>query len=239
MSDAGWYRLSAGVADALRDGNPVVALESTVFAHGLPRPRNVEVARELETVISEGGATPATIAILDGVACIGLSPEEIDRVGTSDGVEKLSTRDLGVAIARRATGATTVAATVHIARAAGISVFATGGIGGVHRGPGIDVSADLSQLGQTSIIVVCSGAKSILDLPATREILETLGVLVLGWRTSDFPSFYARESGLPVDARVEAAAEIAEIWRAHQASGVGLGNSAHRASPGKRIHGSE
>jgi pseudouridine-5'-phosphate glycosidase len=201
---------------ALGAGRGVVALESTVLAHGLPFPRNLEVGRALEAEVRSGGAEPATVAVLAGTPCVGLSAAELEHVATAQGVMKLSTRDLPVAVARRADGATTVAATMWIARAAGVSVFATGGIGGVHRGEPRDVSADLRELGRTPLVVVCAGAKAILDLPATREALESEGVLVAGWRTEEMPAFYSRESGLTVDVRVEDAAEVAALWRARR-----------------------
>jgi pseudouridylate synthase len=214
------HRVSAEVGRALERGSGVVALESTVLAHGLPRPRNLEVGRRLEALVREAGATPATIAVLDGEPHIGLSEEELNRIASELDVLKLSTRDLALAAAGRRTGATTVAATSFLARSAGVQVFATGGIGGVHRGAPLDVSADLTELQRTDIIVVCAGAKSILDLPATREMLETLGVLVLGWGTESFPAFYTRDSGESVDQRVDSAAEVAEIWRAKQRLGA-------------------
>lgn len=209
------FALSAEVADARQAGRAIVALESTVIAQGLPRPDNLEAARSLEAIVRSRGAVPATIAVIDGVPRIGLSSEELETLATSDGVHKLSTRDLPLCIARRLTGATTVAATSFLASRVGISVFATGGIGGVHRGLPLDISADLGQLARTRIIVVSAGAKSILDLPATRELLETLGILVLGFGTDTLPAFYSRDSGLPVDGRVDDAEEVATIWRAH------------------------
>src|SRR5690606_4562465 len=172
---------------------------STVIAQGLPRPRNLEVALQLEAEVRAVGAAPATAAVVDGVARLGLTRAELERIATDDAVAKLSTREIPVAMARGMTGATTVAATSRLAYAAGVHVFATGGIGGVHRGEPRDVSADLKELSRTPIIVVCAGAKSILDLPATREALEALGILVIGWRTDTFPAFYARSSGLSVD----------------------------------------
>jgi pseudouridine-5'-phosphate glycosidase len=210
-------RTSPEVRDALAGRRPVVALESTVLAHGLPRPRNLEVGRALEEEVRSGGATPATVAVIGGVPTVGLSAGEVEHVATAEGVLKLSTRDLPVAVARGVGGATTVAATMWLARRAGVGVFATGGIGGVHRGDGHDVSADLVELGRTPMIVVCAGAKSILDLPATREALETHGVLVVGFRTDELPAFYSPRSGLPVDARVETPGEVAALWRAHRA----------------------
>ena len=205
-------RIADEVWSALARGAGVVALESTVIAHGLPRPRNVQVALELEEIVRQGGGVPATIAVLDGEPVIGLSQSELGRIAADDNVLKLSTRELALAAARKQTGATTVAATSFLARLAGIQVFATGGIGGVHRGVPLDVSADLPELQRTEIIVVCAGAKSILDLPATREMLETLCIPVLGWRTDSFPGFYIRDSGLRVDARIQGAGEVAELW---------------------------
>jgi pseudouridine-5'-phosphate glycosidase len=210
-------RTSPEVAEALREGRPVVALESTVLAHGLPRPRNLEVGRALEDEVRAGGAVPATVGVVGGEPVVGLSQNDLDRLGTAHGVLKLSTRDLPVPVARRQDGATTVAATAWLAHRAGISVFATGGIGGVHRGEANDVSADLTELGRTPMLVVCAGAKSVLDLPATREALETAGVLVAGWGTDELPAFYSRESGIAVDVRVDSAAEAADLWRAHRA----------------------
>jgi pseudouridine-5'-phosphate glycosidase len=209
--------LSSEVRDALATGRAVVVLESTVLAHGLPRPRNLEVGRMHEAEVRAGGAVPATVAVLGGVPRVGLCDAEVERVATVAGVLKLSTRDLPLAVARRADGATTVAATMWLAERAGVGVFATGGIGGVHRGALPDVSADITELERTPMLVVCAGAKSVLDLPATREALETAGVLVVGWRTDELPAFYARGSGLAVDARVESAAEAAELWAAHRA----------------------
>jgi pseudouridylate synthase len=208
-------RVSAGVREALAEGGPVVALESTVIAQGLPRPRNLEVAIDLERRVRAGGAEPATVALLEGVPTVGLTVTELERIATEDGVVKLSTRDLSLAASRRTTGATTVAATAFLAARAGIEVFATGGIGGVHRDLPPDVSADLFELHRTRMLVVCAGAKSILDLPATRELLESLGVLVLGWRTDTFPAFYSGQTYLPVDARVESADDVATVWTTH------------------------
>ena len=213
-------RASADVAAALRAGEPVVALESTVLAHGLPRPRNLEVGRALEAAVRSGGALPATVGVIAGAPVVGLSDAEVERMATVDGVLKLSTRDLAVPVARGLDGATTVAATMYLAQRAGVQVFATGGIGGVHRGEARDVSADLTELGRTPMIVVCAGAKSILDLAGTREALETAGVLIVGWRTDEFPAFYARESGLTVDVRAESAAEVAALWKAHRGLGA-------------------
>jgi pseudouridine-5'-phosphate glycosidase len=212
------------VALALREGRSVVALESTVIAHGLPRPLNLEVAAAIEARVREHGAVPATIAILDGKIKVGLSEAELERVGTSQDISKASIRDLPVLLARRADGATTVSATAHLAALAGIKVFATGGIGGVHRGweRTLDISADLPALATTPVVTVCAGAKSVLDLPATLEWLETHGVPVLGFRTDRFPAFYSQtaEPPLHVDARVDTAQEVAAIFRARQRLGL-------------------
>jgi pseudouridylate synthase len=210
-------RTSPEVAAALAAGRPVVALESTVLAHGLPRPRNLEVGRAMEEAVRAGGAVPATVGVVAGVPVVGIGDAEIRHLAEADGVLKLSTRDLAVPVARGRDGATTVAATMWLAARAGVRVFATGGIGGVHRGEARDVSADLTELGRTPMLVVCAGAKSILDLPTTREALETAGVLVAGYGTDELPAFYARESGLPVDVRVDTAEEAAALWRAHRA----------------------
>jgi len=205
------------VQAALDGGRAVVALESTLISHGLPFPTNLEVARSLEDTVREHGATPATIAVLDGCLRVGLDVEALERLATGPGVRKLSRRDLAVAVAQRADGATTVAATMWIAHLAGIRVFATGGIGGVHRGAGEtwDVSADLPELARTPVLVVCAGAKSLLDLPKTLEYLETWGVPVLGYGADEFPAFYSPHSGLKVDARVDNPEQAAEIARVH------------------------
>ncbi|MDJ0754795.1 MAG: pseudouridine-5'-phosphate glycosidase [Ardenticatenaceae bacterium] len=206
------------VASALAKNRPVVALESTVITHGLPYPQNVETARLMESAVRETGAVPATIAIISGQIWIGLTAEQIEFLGQlpHEAVRKCSRRDLPLALAGQEHGATTVAGTMILAHRAGISVFATGGIGGVHRGHPFDVSADLEELSRTPVTVVCSGAKSILDLPATCEVLETKGVPVLGYQTDTLPSFFSRSSGLPVTKRVETAADVAQIIRAHQ-----------------------
>jgi pseudouridylate synthase len=209
-------RASRKVQAALDAGRAVVALESTVLAHGLPRPRNLEAGRALEETVGAGGGVPATVAVLDGTPTAGLDAAGFERIALGEGVAKLSTRDLAVAAARRSDGATTVAATMWIAHRLGIEVFSTGGIGGVHRGELPDVSADLLELGRTPTVVVCAGAKSILDLAATREALESSGVLVAGWGTDQLPGFWTRETGLPVDVRVDSAREAAELWRAHR-----------------------
>jgi len=208
------------VKAALADKRPIVALESTVIAHGLPRPLNLTVARSLEGIVSEGGAVPATIAVLEGELRVGLDEQEIDFLACSYEIKKISTRDLPLAVAAKWKGATTVASTIWIAQRAGIKVFATGGIGGVHRGNLADVSADLPELARTAIVVVCSGAKIVLDLPATREWLETHGITVVGFGCDEMPAFYSRASGLPVDARVDTPAEVAAIVNASHELGI-------------------
>ena len=210
------------VAATLAAGGPVVALESTLIAHGLPRPRNAEVAREIEAAVRESGATPATIALVDGVVRIGLDEAALDAVATGDDVAKCSARDLPLAVARGATGATTVAATAHLAARAGISLFATGGLGGVHREAREtwDESADLFALSRTNICVVCAGVKSILDVAATLERLETLGVGVAGFGTDHFPGFYLSDSGHPVTWRIDTPENVAAALRARDALGL-------------------
>jgi pseudouridine-5'-phosphate glycosidase len=218
------------VAEALKNGQPVVALESTLLSHGLPPGRNLEVARRLEKIVRDAGAVPATIAVLDGRPTVGLSPAELERVCAADAnLDKLSLRDLGPAIGLGHSGATTVASTASLAAAVGIGVFATGGLGGVHLNASAtwDVSADLGVLAKVPVLVVCSGVKSVLDIAATLEVLETNSVPVLGYRTDDFPAFYLRSSGLPVPWRVENAAEAAAVVAAHRGqanSGVLLAN---------------
>jgi pseudouridine-5'-phosphate glycosidase len=211
---------SPAVQSALDARAPVVALESTVIAHGLPRPQNLVTARRLEQIVTETGATPATIAILAGSLCVGLDRDQIKQVADSDDIKKISTRDLPIAVAGGFDGATTVAATSWIARRAGIQVFATGGIGGVHRGSLPDVSADLPELARTPLIIVCSGAKIVLDLPATREWLETHGITVVGFQCDEMPAFYSRLSGLPVDTRADSATEVARIFKAQRDLGI-------------------
>lgn len=208
------FKFNDEVADALKDKKPVVALESTVIAHGLPFPENLETAQNLEKIVRENGATPATIAVFDGEFCVGLNKTQIERLATDKNIRKISRRDLPVAIGKRLNCATTVATTSFIAYRAGIKVFATGGIGGVHRGFASDISADLPELAATPIVVVCSGAKIVLDLPATREWLETNGICVLGFGCDEMPAFYTRKSRLPVDERVETPRDAAEIAKA-------------------------
>ena len=212
-------RITDEVAVALRDRRPVVALESSVFAQGLPDPANREAAERMMRAVRARGAVPAVTAMVRGVAAAGVDEEELELLLHRDGVRKVSARDVPLAMAQGADGATTVAAAMMIARLAGIEVFATGGIGGVHRAPKYDESADLLELSRTAVLVVCAGAKSILDLAATHERLETLGVPVIGYRTDEMPAFYARSSGITLGARVESAAEIAAAWRLHRALG--------------------
>ncbi len=215
-------RYTREVSTAIEEGRPVVALESTLIAHGLPQPENVEIARMIEAAVRDEGAVPATIAIVDGMVRIGLDREALDAIGGDD-VAKCSARDLAVVMARRATGATTVAATATLAVRAGIGVFATGGLGGVHREAreSWDESADLTTLGQTPITVVCAGVKSILDVEATLERLETLNVTLLGYQTDSFPGFYITDSGFPVPWRVDSPSEVADV--AHARAELGLG----------------
>jgi pseudouridine-5'-phosphate glycosidase len=206
--------LHAEVEEALRAGRPVVALESTLISHGLPFPTNLETAHRLEEVVRAEGATPATIAVLGGRLKVGLDGAELEHLARGGDIRKVSRRDLPIVVAQRGDGATTVAATMWVAARAGIEVFATGGIGGVHRGHPFDVSADLPELARTPVVVVCAGAKSILDLPLTLEWLETRGVPVIGYSTDEFPAFYTHSSGLPVDVRVDSPQAAAEIIRA-------------------------
>ena len=204
---------SAEVSAAIAAGQPIVALESTIISHGLPRPRNLEVALEVEAIVREAGAVPATIALIDGVVHVGLESHELERIANDDDVVKASTRDLAIIEATKKSAATTVAATAHIAQLAGIKVFATGGLGGVHRGHSYDESADLIALAETPIVIVCAGVKSILDVPGTLERLETFAVPVLGYGTNAFPGFYLTESGYDVEHRVDSVEEITDIWR--------------------------
>ncbi len=209
--------LNSEVESALLDGKPVVALESTVIAHGLPRPQNIETARRLEQIVRDEGAIPATIGVIDGKLSAGLGSDQIEMLANSDDIKKLSVRDLAIAVARKWNGATTVASTMWIAHRAGIKVFATGGIGGVHRGTLPDVSADLPQLAATPMIVVCSGAKIVLDLPATREWLETHGVTVAGYQCDELPAFYSRSSGLPIDVRCDSPEDVVALFQNQRA----------------------
>ena len=211
-------KFSKEVEAAIASKKPIVALESTIISHGLPRPRNLIVAKEVEEIVRATGAVPATIAIIDGEIHVGLEENELDRIANEDGVVKASTRDLAVLAASKKSAATTVAATAHIAAMAGISVFATGGLGGVHRGDGFDESADLRSLSITPIVLVCAGVKSILNVEATLERLETLAVPVLGYKTNKFPGFYLTESGFEIEHRVESPEEIAAIWNQRESA---------------------
>lgn len=215
-------RIHPEVSEALAAGRPVVALESTIISHGLPRPDNLRVAREIEEAVRSGGAVPATIAIIGGEPHIGLDDVALRRIAEGDAVVKVSLRDIAVLAARGGDGATTVASTAHLAVAAGITVFATGGLGGVHRGArdSWDESADLMTLSRTGVLVVCAGVKSILDVGATLERLESLNVAVIGYRTDRFPGFYLADSGLPVGWRVDTAAQAADVLRARRRLGT-------------------
>jgi pseudouridine-5'-phosphate glycosidase len=220
-----YLRVADEVRAAFGAGGPVVALESTVIAHGLPFPQNVEVAHAMESAVRDAGAIPATIALLGGQIAIGLTGDEIERLATAEGVLKASRRDLAPALARKALAATTVAGTLACAGLAGIRVFATGGIGGVHREApdSFDISADLLELARASVLTVCAGAKAILDLPLTLEYLETHSVTVLGLATDEFPAFYTRTSGLPVPHRVETPEAAAAVARTQWQTGLGGG----------------
>ena len=229
-------KFSPEVADALADGRPVVALESTIIAHGLPYPENAETAQLLEQTIRDRGAVPATIAVLNGVATAGLSAAELAFIADPEThILKLSRRDLPFAFSQNRTGATTVATTMLISAAAGIRVFATGGIGGVHRGAEVDfdISADLPELGRSDVAVICAGPKAILNIPATLEYLETLGVPVIGYRCDMMPAFWSQNTDVRVDYRLDSAAEIAELckqkWQAGLNGGVLIANPVPRA----------
>ena len=217
------------VANALKNNQPIVALESTVIAHGLPYPQNIETALKLENIVRENGAVPATIAVFDGEFCVGLDESQLQKLATDKNIRKISRRDLPIAVAQKLNCATTVATTMFIAHRAGIKVFATGGIGGVHRGDLPDISADLPELAATPMIVVCAGAKIVLDLPSTREWLETNGVCVLGYQCDEMPAFYSRSSGLPIDERVETAEAVAGI--AHARDELGMPNAILLTAP--------
>lgn len=215
-------KLSAEVEAALKAGKPVVALESTIISHGLPRPSNLEVALECERLVRDAGAVPATIALLDGKILVGLEPAELDAIANRDDISKASIRDLAIIVAQGKSAATTVAATAHIAALAGIHIFATGGLGGVHRGANesFDESADLTALANVDMTMICAGVKSILDVPATLERLETLAITLVGYKTNAFPGFYLTDSGYTVEHRVDSPAEIAEIIKARKAVGT-------------------
>jgi pseudouridine-5'-phosphate glycosidase len=213
------FRTSPEVAEALKSGKPIVALESTIISHGLPRPSNLTVAREVEEIVRSRGAVPATIAVLDGVVHIGLTDDQLVDIANRDDIAKASSRDLAIVAASGKSAATTVAATAHLAVLAGIHVFATGGLGGVHRGANetFDESADLTALSQLDITIVCAGVKSILDVAATLERLETLAIGVVGYKTTKFPGFYLTDSGFTIEHQVESAADIAAVIRQRKA----------------------
>ncbi|HNC09304.1 MAG TPA: pseudouridine-5'-phosphate glycosidase, partial [Anaerolineales bacterium] len=213
-------QLSTEITRALNLGAPIVALESTVITHGLPQPQNLELARNMEKNVRDAGAVPATVALLDGKIRLGLSDEELVRLSESASTLKVSHRDFATAIVKKVNGGTTVAGTMLAANMTGIKVFATGGIGGVHKESSFDISTDLKALAETPMIVVCAGAKAILDLPATLEYLETMGVPVVGYQTDEFPAFYSRESGLNVSARLDSPKEIADFAKAHWSLGL-------------------
>ena len=217
-----YMKINPEVLKALKDNKPVVALESTIISHGMPYPKNVQTALEVEQVIRNHGAIPATIGIIDGEPVVGMTPEEIEQFGKRKGVLKVSRRDLPVVYAKKLWGATTVATTMIIANQAGIEVFVTGGIGGVHRGAQetFDISADLQELAKTNVTVVCAGAKAILDLSLTLEYLETMGVPVLGYKTEELPAFYNSHSGLKIDYKVDSAEEMARIIKAKRENGL-------------------
>lgn len=221
MSLPDWLSVSEEVRSALADGRPVVALESTLISHGLSWPTNLETAQAAETAVREAGAVPATIAVWRGRPTVGLTAGQIEELARAKDVLKASRRDLATAVAQRRTAATTVAGTMHLAHRSGIRVFATGGIGGAHRdaAESFDISADLVELSRTPVLVVCAGAKSILDLPRTLEILETLGVPVIGFGTDRFPAFYVRDSGLPASTRADDVAEAARLFAMHAEMG--------------------
>ena len=218
------FQLSEEVREALNSGKPVVALESTIISHGLPRPQNLEAAKEFEEILRSAGVTPATIAILDGVPQIGLDAHGVERIADED-LAKASVRDIPILAGRRESGATTVAATAHLASLAGIRVFATGGLGGVHRGANttFDESADLSTLAVTNITVVSAGVKSVLDISATLERLESLSVPVIGWQTKEFPAFWLTKSGLTIDWSLETTDQIAQVMKSQDELGHGQG----------------
>jgi pseudouridylate synthase len=214
------YVISSAVKNALKNSLPIVALESTVLTHGLPRPQNHALARGMEQAIHDEGVTPATIAILEGKIHIGLSEEELERLSAQTVARKVSPRDMAIALHKNEYGGTTVAGTIYLANTLGMKVFATGGIGGVHSLATMDISADLSTLSETPMIVVCAGAKAILDLPATVEYLETAGIPVVGYRTNQVPAFYSPDSGLPVDIRLETPNEVVNFAKTHWSLGL-------------------
>lgn len=217
------FSVKQDVQQALNLGLPIVALESTVITHGLPHPINLQLAQDMEATVRSQGATPATIALMDGLIKVGLSSEELAGLAGAENAHKVSLRDFGYALQKRLTGGTTVAGTMFAAEKMGIKVFATGGIGGVHRNAPFDVSADLMQLSRCPVLVVCAGAKAILDLPATMEYLETQGVPVIGYQTSDFPAFYSTSSGMKLNLKADSAEDVARIAERHWDLGLNSG----------------
>lgn len=215
------FKLSKEVAAAQKAGQPIVALESTVITHGLPQPQNLALAHEMEAIVRAEGAIPATIAVLDGRICVGLDDAQLEQLASDANASKASSRDLAALVASKTSGGTTVAGTLRIAAIAGIRVFATGGMGGVHRGAQWDVSADLYELAKQQVVLVSAGVKAILDIPATLELLETLGVPVVGYRTKAFPAFYSTDSGEPTSAHVDSVTEAADLARIHWDLGGG------------------
>lgn len=211
---------SADIKKEIKLGKPIVALESTVLTHGLPRPQNLKLARDMEQAVRENGATPATIALLDGKLHIGLNEQELEQLANAENVYKVGPRDFATVISKKANGGTTVAGTMLACKHANIKVFATGGIGGVHRDAPFDISADLQALASIPMIVVCAGAKAILDVPATLEYLETMSVPVVGYGTDEFPAFYSRESGLDASVRFDSPEEIVAFAKAHWSAGL-------------------
>jgi len=223
MSDVSFDKFTIAlpiIQQIIRQNGPLAVLESTVITHGLPRPQNLQLARDMERVVRENGAMPATIAVLEGKVIVGLTDAQLEQLANAENVRKISRRDFAAAIVKKESGGTTVAGTMFVAHRAGIKVFATGGIGGVHEVETFDVSADLQALAETPMIVVCAGAKAILDLPATLEYLETMGVPVIGYQTDEFPAFYSRESGLPVSARLDTPQEVVAFAKAHWELGL-------------------
>jgi len=216
----GFIRISPEVAQAQSLGSPIVALESTVITHGLPYPENIQLAQDMENEVRQGGAVPATIAILNGEIQVGLNIENLEYLASASDLHKASPRDFSRMMVYKESGGTTVAGSIHVAHAVGIKVFATGGIGGVHRQPPGDVSADLPQLAKTPMIIVCAGAKAILDLPATLEYLETHAIPVVGYQTSEFPAFYSAESRLPTSCQADSPEEVVELARTHWQLGM-------------------
>lgn len=236
-----FIKVQPDIQAAIADGAPVVALESTVITHGLPHPANLETALAVQESVRQGGALPATIAILEGAIHVGLDESQLEFLAglPAPEVHKCSRRDLAVVLAKKGNGGTTVAGTMFIAHQVGIKIFATGGIGGVHRGHSFDVSADLEELARTPVTVVCSGAKSILDLPATMEVLETKGVTLVGYQTDELPAFFARHSGLHVPARLDSAADIARVIAAHERLQLQSGIVVAVPVPGKDAYDAE